>query len=281
MAVSSNLFSMEVINRILRVLDEESSMKRTNLAARTRLNYLTCIRYINFLKSVGWIELTSDNGELISISQPGGNFRSILTKYLQRVDENNGASSSCDINEVIEKSFPDIAISKDFIVDTNQKLLGIEEPYERRDRRVMVVDDEKDLLFTYKSFLSEIPGCKVDDFSDPVEALRQFALEQFSYDLVIADIRMPTLNGLQLYRGFKAINAKIKFMFLSALDAADELVSVLDGIDARHILRKPVTRRQFVNEVNAILDASGLVQQSIIARSRSLPIARSGITSQI
>jgi len=268
MAVSSNLFSMEVINRILGVLDEESSMKRTNLAARTRLNYLACIRYMNFLKSIGWIELTSDN-ELISISQPGRNFRTMLTRYLQRADENKGASSSCDINEVIEKTFPNIAISKDFIVDTNQKLLGIKERCERRDRRVMLVDDERDLLFTYKTFLSEIPGCKVDDFSDPVEALRQFALEQSSYDLVIADIRMPTLNGLQLYRGFKAINGKIKFMFLSALDAADELVSVLDGIDARHILRKPVTRRQFLNEVNAILDGSGLVQESIIARSRS------------
>ena len=268
MAVSSNLFSMEVINRILGALDEESSMKRTNLAARTRLNYLTCIRYINLLKSIGWIELTSDS-ELISISQSGRNFRSLLTRYLQRVDENNGASSGCDINEVIEESFPNIAISKDFIVDTNQKLLGIEEPYERRDRRVMLVDDEKDLLFTYKAFLSEIPGCKVDDFSDPVEALRQFALEQSSYDLVIADIRMPTLNGLQLYRGFKAINGKIKFLFLSALDAADELVSVLDGRDARRILRKPVTRRQFLNEVNAILDGSRLVQESIIARSPS------------
>jgi DNA-binding response OmpR family regulator len=91
----------------------------------------------------------------------------------------------------------------------------------------MLVDDQPDVLFTFRSFL-EGQGFKVYCFTDPTIALRQFAKgDPSKYDLVVMDIRMPQLNGLQLYQRLKAINSSVNILFVTALDAAEELISVL------------------------------------------------------
>jgi two-component system, OmpR family, response regulator ChvI len=80
----------------------------------------------------------------------------------------------------------------------------------------------------------------VNSFSDPIEALTHFANADLNtYNLVIMDIRMPNLNGLQLYYRLKAINPNIKILFVSALDAAQEMVSIVPGIGIDDIIRNP------------------------------------------
>jgi two-component system response regulator ChvI len=70
-----------------------------------------------------------------------------------------------------------------------------------------------------------------------------------SYNLVVMDIRMPNLNGLQLYYRLKAINPDVKILFVSALDAAREMVSILPGIGLDDVVRKPVNKEQFLYKV--------------------------------
>jgi two-component system response regulator ChvI len=114
---------------------------------------------------------------------------------------------------------------------------------------VMLVDDEPDMVITYKSFLSA-EGYKVETFTNSQEALRHFAqMNPSYYDLVVMDIRMPNLNGLQLYYRMKAINSSIRVLFVSALDAVEELVSILPDIKHNNILRKPVDKDHFVRSV--------------------------------
>jgi two-component system, OmpR family, response regulator ChvI len=74
-------------------------------------------------------------------------------------------------------------------------------------------------------------GYKVESFTDPQEALRHFVqLPSSYYNLVLLDIRMPGLNGLQLFYRIKAISPNIKIMFIPALDIAEELTSILPDI---------------------------------------------------
>ncbi|MFL6494232.1 MAG: response regulator [Nitrososphaera sp.] len=95
---------------------------------------------------------------------------------------------------------------------------------------IMLVDDEPDILTVFKSYLAS-EGYKVESFSDSYMALQSFARsEPRHYDLLVLDIRMPTINGLQLYQRLKAVDPYIKVIFLSALEATDELVSILDGV---------------------------------------------------
>ena len=129
---------------------------------------------------------------------------------------------------------------------------------EANNSTIMLVDDNEDILFTYKSFLAG-EGYKVEVFSDPIEALQHFAKVHDSYyDLVIMDIRMPYMNGLQLYNRLKAINKKVNVIFVSALDAANELVSLIEGLKPEHVIKKPVNRENFVNIVKSNIHVSHL-----------------------
>jgi two-component system, OmpR family, response regulator ChvI len=122
---------------------------------------------------------------------------------------------------------------------------------------IMLVDDQPDMLFTYRSFL-EGQGFKVHTFTDPTIALKQFAKEDTSkYDLVVMDIRMPQLNGLQLYQRLRAINSTVRILFVTALDAADELISLLPDVASNQVIMKPVSRDRFLNYVDLAVREKG------------------------
>ncbi len=134
------------------------------------------------------------------------------------------------------------------------KLYSSQQQLQRQENthNILLVDDEPDTLFTYKTFLSAIEGYKVDAFTDSQKALQNFAKVNSSYyDLVVMDIRMPGLNGLQLYYRIRAMNPDIKILFVSALDAAVEMVSILPGMKLEDIIQKPVNQEHFVNKVKS------------------------------
>jgi two-component system, OmpR family, response regulator ChvI len=118
---------------------------------------------------------------------------------------------------------------------------------------IMLIDDEPDMLLTYKTFLSA-ESYNVEEFTNPQSALQHFAqINSSYYDLVIMDIRMPGLNGLQLYYRLKAINPNVKILFLSALDASEEMVSILPDVKLDDVIRKPVEQEYFLKKVNAAI----------------------------
>ena len=118
---------------------------------------------------------------------------------------------------------------------------------------IMIVDDEEDILLTYNSMLHG-EGYNVESFSDPHEALLHFIhADKSHYDLVILDIRMPYLNGLQLYHRLKAINKDIKILFLSVLEASEEITSVFPELKYGDIIRKPISKENFVEKISTLL----------------------------
>jgi DNA-binding response OmpR family regulator len=120
----------------------------------------------------------------------------------------------------------------------------------------MIVDDEPDTLFTYEQFLSD-DGYNIEAFADPREALKHLVRlpnPSSYYKLVLLDIRMPKLNGLQLFNMIKSLSPHTKIMFCSALDIAEELVSILPDIKYDHIIKKPVEREYFISKINSMLN---------------------------
>jgi two-component system, OmpR family, response regulator ChvI len=125
---------------------------------------------------------------------------------------------------------------------------------------IMVVDDEPDTAFTYKLLLSA-EGYNVQVLTDPQEALKHFVQlpdPSSYYQLVLLDIRMPKLNGLQLFYRIKAISPNIKILFCSALDIAEELTSILPDITYNHILKKPLKREHFISRINSVLGTNNV-----------------------
>ena len=123
--------------------------------------------------------------------------------------------------------------------------------WQRSHTNILLIDDEEDILFTFKEGLAS-EGYNVEAFVDPTEAFTHFVnVNPSHYNLAILDIRMPGLNGLQLYCRLKAINRNIKILFVSALDAVPELVSMLP--DIKTVIKKPVALDDFINAVNNVL----------------------------
>jgi CheY-like chemotaxis protein len=64
---------------------------------------------------------------------------------------------------------------------------------------------------------------------------------------------MPTLNGLQLFYRIKAISPDTRIMFISALDIAEELTSILPDMKHDDVIKKPVERKYFISKINSAL----------------------------
>jgi CheY-like chemotaxis protein len=118
--------------------------------------------------------------------------------------------------------------------------------------RIMLVDDDCDILSAFEWVLADDGFSNVEVFSDPYRALESFSTaEKYNnhYGLVILDIRMPSMNGLQLYQRLRATNKELRVIFLSALEATEELVTVLEGVKSFDILKKPVDNAHFLKKV--------------------------------
>jgi CheY-like chemotaxis protein len=117
---------------------------------------------------------------------------------------------------------------------------------------ILLIDDDEDILFTFETIIDSA-GYRVTSFSDPYQALNHFSqMDPYHYDLVIMDIRMPGLNGIQLYSKLKVMNPDLKVFILSALDAIDELLSIFPEIKSNDILRKPIEPHDLLAKVKIV-----------------------------
>ena len=120
------------------------------------------------------------------------------------------------------------------------------------NNRILVVDDEPDL--TQVSTLAlEYHGFKVDSFNDPQEALSKF--EPGLYDLVILDIKMPKMDGFELYHEIKKKdnNAKVCFLTASELYYQEFRKKEYYALDRNMFIRKPIENEELVKEINKMI----------------------------
>ena len=147
----------------------------------------------------------------------------------------------------------DTEISNKNSLSEKQPGASIEDSKKNNVKRVILVDDEQDILFTYKVFLET--DYDVTSFADPVFALNYIRnISNFNHLLIILDVRMKNLNGFQLYQQIKAIDATIKVLFITALDILDEFSTIIPGIAKDQIIRKPVDKKLFTNTVKKLLN---------------------------
>lgn len=120
-------------------------------------------------------------------------------------------------------------------------------------KRIAVVDDEPDITTVLKKGL-EHHGFAVDAFNDPQAALASFM--PGSYDLMIIDIRMPKINGFDLYRELRKKDDGVKVCFLTAFEIYyEEFKKMFPTIDVRSFIRKPVSISSLVTQVNTIIES--------------------------
>ena len=80
----------------------------------------------------------------------------------------------------------------------------------------------------------------MDSYNDPVAALSRVGGKK--YDLAIFDIRMPRMNGFELFREFKKIDGQTKVCFFTAFDMDEgEFAKVFPDIQVEGLFKKPIS----------------------------------------
>jgi DNA-binding response OmpR family regulator len=127
-------------------------------------------------------------------------------------------------------------------------------------KKILVVDDEPDVNLTLRIALEE-NGLMVDTYIDPIVAIENY--KAHSYDLLILDIKMPKMNGFELYEKIKKIDNEVKVCFLTALSELHEYESfrreVFPKEGERYFIQKPIENKEMLDRINEIMSSSNQI----------------------
>jgi DNA-binding response OmpR family regulator len=116
--------------------------------------------------------------------------------------------------------------------------------------RILLVDDEKDIAQSFALAL-EKDGFIVDTYNDPLMALRDFKVDL--YDLVLLDIKLPHMDGFELFDKIRQMDRRVKVCFISGY-RMNFLALREQGLQADCFIPKPIGLRDLVRRINAELE---------------------------
>jgi CheY-like chemotaxis protein len=128
-----------------------------------------------------------------------------------------------------------------------------------KTKKIMLVDDEADILWLFKMILESDARLKVDAFADPIVALENF--RPGLYDLLLIDIAMPKMNGFELYDKIRELDKKVKISFVTASEMFYEEIrkEAFPEFDTTIcFIRKPIANPDLIQQVREILETINL-----------------------
>ena len=113
----------------------------------------------------------------------------------------------------------------------------------------MIIDDDEDILNLFHDFLTK-EGYDVVTFLEPLKALNEIKNNPLMYSLIITDIRMPGISGIELVKRVYSINEDLKVILMSAFE--------IDGDDLKELtynehLQKPIHMHALAFTIHEIL----------------------------
>jgi DNA-binding response OmpR family regulator len=120
----------------------------------------------------------------------------------------------------------------------------------KKKRKILIVDDDPDILITYKKGLEDSKLFEVDAYVDPEETLSNF--KTGLYDCLIIDIRLPKMDGFELYDKIKEIDNEVKVCFITAYDVNYQaLRKVFPTLGLECFIQKPIEISELVGRIKA------------------------------
>jgi DNA-binding response OmpR family regulator len=125
-----------------------------------------------------------------------------------------------------------------------------------RGKNILIVDDKSDITFTIKNILED-NGFKVDSFTDSISALDNYQIN--FYDLIILDIKMPKMDGFQLYTKIREKDPKVKICFLTASELYYEKFRKTRSelgkkIGEDYFIQKPINTEDLIKHLTKIMN---------------------------
>lgn len=128
---------------------------------------------------------------------------------------------------------------------------------------ILIVDDEKDMLALLSRIIDEETEHNVTTESSPEKALTLFEKDEF--DLVILDMKMPGMSGLELLKKMKAVRPDVSVVIITAYATIDTAVEAIrEG--AFDYITKPFQRERIVLTVEKVIKWRDIVSENIALR---------------
>ncbi len=119
--------------------------------------------------------------------------------------------------------------------------------------KLLIVDDDPDIAHVLKQGLLK-NRFLVSAFTNPEEALQEFESNSKDYSLILSDIRMPALSGIQLARKVKEINPDIKVVLMTSFEIKDnEFSKVFPSMHVDGFVQKPISMNDLTNKILSII----------------------------
>jgi CheY-like chemotaxis protein len=120
-------------------------------------------------------------------------------------------------------------------------------------KKILLVDDDPDITLAFKVGLEDDKSFEVYAYTDPLEALSYF--KPHFYDLLLADINMPKMNGFELCKRILEIDVNVRICFITAGDINIEaLREVYPTLSIGCFIKKPVSIEYLVRRLQAELE---------------------------
>lgn len=120
--------------------------------------------------------------------------------------------------------------------------------------RLLIVDDDPDNAQVIKLGLLKC-GFLVDAYTNPEEALQQFESNAESYSLLLSDIWMKSISGIQLAEKVKETNPNVKILLLTGSEIGDDKefskISTSTSIDG--FLQKPISIKKLTDKILSLI----------------------------
>jgi len=129
--------------------------------------------------------------------------------------------------------------------------------YTDKDRplaRLLVVDDDPDNAQVIKLGLLKC-GFLVDAYTNPEEALQKFKSNADSYSLILSDIWMKSISGIQLAKQVKEVNPNVKVLLLTGSEMGGKEFSEFSAsISIDGFIQKPITIGKLTDKILSLID---------------------------
>ena len=119
--------------------------------------------------------------------------------------------------------------------------------------KLLVVDDDSDIVQVLKLGLLK-NRFLVHAFTNPEEALQSFKSNAETYCLMLSDVRMPGLSGIQLAKEVKEVNPNVKVVLMTAFEIRDsEFSKVFPSTQVDGFVQKPIGIKDLTSKILSII----------------------------
>jgi len=121
------------------------------------------------------------------------------------------------------------------------------------NKKIAIVDDEKEILIVLEQFLRRSKNFDIEVFANPQDAIDK--VKSGLFDLVLLDIMMPQMNGVDFLKEVKQSNSNVKVLMMTAYSTQDRMIEC-EKLGADDYVTKPFVSLRDVE--NKVLDNLGL-----------------------